>query len=178
MVICLYLLHCVLNYPTDDSNANFGVIRDLMRHFPDIQIGYSDHTLPKNMRILEIASLFGAKIIEKHFTDDKTQVGNDHYHAMDYLDLKIFKKNFYKILESVGKNQIGYIPSEEKSRLYARRSLVANRKILKGSDIKLEDLTFKRPGTGISPSKIDSVIGRTALKDINYDDIINESDID
>jgi N-acetylneuraminate synthase len=68
----LALLHCILNYPTDDKNANLGMIRALKHKFPDKIIGYSDHTLPKKMKMLETATILGAIILEKHFTFDKS----------------------------------------------------------------------------------------------------------
>ena len=83
----LALLHCVLNYPTKDENANLGMIPDLRKRFPDKLVGYSDHTLPGDMKVLEMATLLGARILEKHFTYDKALAGNDHYHAMDKQDL-------------------------------------------------------------------------------------------
>ena len=86
----LALLHCVLNYPTMDENAALGMIPALVRHFPQHVIGYSDHTLPNDMKVLEVATLLGAQILEKHFSHDKTLPGNDHYHAMDYKDLQLF----------------------------------------------------------------------------------------
>ena len=94
----LALLHCILNYPTLDENANLGMIKGLKKAFPEKVIGYSDHTLPQSMKNLEIATLLGASILEKHFTHDKTLPGNDHYHAMDKVDLKIFLKIFVKFL--------------------------------------------------------------------------------
>ena len=86
----LALLHCILNYPTLDENANLGMIKGLKKAFPKKIIGYSDHTLPKKMKTLEIATLLGAAILEKHFTHNKSLPGNDHYHAMDKNDLKVF----------------------------------------------------------------------------------------
>ena len=78
------------------------MIKHLKSIFPDVKIGYSDHTMPdKTMTILTTAYLFGADIIEKHFTLDKTLPGNDHYHAMDQEDLKIAVENF-KLLEVIG----------------------------------------------------------------------------
>src|SRR5690606_25694149 len=85
----LALLHCVLNYPTADHEANVGMILGLRRAFADKIIGYSDHTLPNDMKVCEIATLLGGRIIEKHFTHDKSLPGNDHYHAMDKSDLKV-----------------------------------------------------------------------------------------
>ena len=66
------LLHCVLSYPTADSNANLAKIPELAKRFPNRLIGYSDHTLPKNLRVIETAALLGARVIEKHFTLDKS----------------------------------------------------------------------------------------------------------
>ena len=65
------LMHCILNYPTSNENANLGMLIDLKANYPSFILGYSDHTLPDEMKILEIATLLGAKVIEKHFTHDK-----------------------------------------------------------------------------------------------------------
>ncbi|GAB6163061.1 N-acetylneuraminate synthase family protein [Desulfothermus naphthae] len=168
----LALLHCVLNYPTEDKNANLGMIFDLKRKFPDKIIGYSDHTLPKDMKTLEVATLLGAVIIEKHFTFDKTLPGNDHYHAMDKEDLKIFKSNLERIFELLGDFRKYALSSEEPARKNARRSLVAKKFISKGKVIEYEDLTWKRPAHGISPKFIDKVVGKKAIMDIHEDEIL------
>ena len=171
----LALLHCVLNYPTLNKNANLEKIKHLNNLFPRIPIGYSDHTLPKNMQILEIASILGACIIEKHFTHDKNLKGNDHYHSMDYLDLKKFKKRIAKIKEIIGNSDNEVLETEKVSRVNARRSLVSARFIPSGKVIQEDDLTWKRPGTGIEPSKINELIGKKAKLNIEEDTIlINE----
>ena len=168
----LALLHCVLNYPTPDKNANLGMIKDLKTRFPDKIIGYSDHTLPKDMKVCEMATILGSVIIEKHFTHDKTLQGNDHYHAMDKEDLKIFRKNLERIFDILGSFKVKALEDEAMSRREARRSLVAGRKIPKGKVIEKDDLTFKRPAHGVSPKFIDEVVGKVATKDINDDDVI------
>jgi len=166
------LLHCVLNYPTPDQNAHLGMISALKQAFPNKIIGYSDHTLPKDMKVCEIATLLGSVIIEKHFTHDKSLPGNDHYHAMDKEDLKLFKKNIRRNLEILGSFKIEALEAEEPARRNARRSLVAAKNIKKGKKISFEDLTFKRPAHGISPKFIDEVVGKTANIDINEDAIL------
>ena len=99
--ICL--LHCVLSYPTKNKDANLNVIKTLKRVFPDLKVGYSDHTLPdETMTILSTAYLYGAEVIEKHFTLDKTLTGNDHYHAGNPEDFKKAIKNFERIIEISG----------------------------------------------------------------------------
>lgn len=168
----LALLHCVLNYPTDDSDANLGMILDLKTRFPDKIIGYSDHTLPKDMKVCEMATLLGSVIIEKHFTHDKTLPGNDHYHAMDKEDLKTFLRNLEINFEILGKFRVQALDKEDIARKNARRSLVSLSEIKKGTIIKKEDLTFKRPAYGISPKYIDEVIGKKASIDIKEDSVL------
>lgn len=168
----LALLHCVLNYPTPDENANLGMILGLKRAFPDKIIGYSDHTLPKDMQICKNAILLGATIIEKHFTHDKTLTGNDHYHAMDKNDLTKFKKEIEETFKILGKFEVSALDDEKLARDNARRSLVASKDIKKGDIIKRDDLTFKRPASGISPKFIDDIVGRRAFCNISEDDIL------
>ncbi|MEX0719996.1 MAG: N-acetylneuraminate synthase family protein [Balneolaceae bacterium] len=168
----LALLHCVLNYPTDDENAHLGMIRGLKKKFPEYMIGYSDHTMPKEMKVLEAATLLGSEIIEKHFTHDKTLPGNDHYHAMDVEDLKKFNQKLDEILTIVGDEKVHALESEGKSRDNARRSLVAKRNIPEGKVIEYEDLTWKRPASGISPRLIDEVIGKKAVSKIEADEVL------
>jgi len=174
----LALLHCVLNYPTPDENANLGMIMDLKAKFPDKIIGYSDHTLPNDMKVCEMATLLGSVIIEKHFTHDKTLPGNDHYHAMDKEDLKLFRSNLERTFDILGSFKLIALEDEAISRREARRSLVAARHIPKGKKIELEDLTFKRPAHGVSPKYIDDVVGKVATYDINEDDIIQWKNIE
>lgn len=168
----LALLHCVLNYPTDNGNAHLGMIRGLKKKFPDLMIGYSDHTLPQEMKVLEAATLLGSVIIEKHFTHDKTLQGNDHYHAMDVKDLKKFNKKLDELLTLIGDEKVYALQSENKSRENARRSLVAKREIPKGKVIEYEDLTWKRPASGISPRLIDKVIDKVAVESIEEDEVL------
>ena len=168
----LALLHCVLNYPTPDENANLGMILGLKRAFPDKIIGYSDHTLPKDMQICKNAILLGATIIENHFTHDKTLTGNDHYHAMDKNDLTKFKKDIEETFKILGKFEVSALDDEKLARDNARRSLVASKDIKKGDIIKRDDLTFKRPAMGVSPKFIDDIVGRRAFCNISEDDVL------
>lgn len=167
------LLHCVLSYPTKDQDAHLNMIAHLKQVYPQYVIGYSDHTVPDpSMMTLNTAMFLGAKIIEKHFTYDKTLEGNDHYHAMDDMDIKTFKNNvniFYNVL---GKSFKEPLEAEKQAIKYARRSLVATTDIPAGTIITEEMLTWKRPGIGISPKFFDLVVGREAKKDIKEDDIL------
>ncbi len=166
------LLHCILNYPTDDDNANLGMIRDLQARYPDNHIGLSDHTLPKDMKTLEISIMMGVSIIEKHFTHDKTLNGNDHYHAMDKTDLKRLNTKIEKIIQLVGKYEKQALESEEPARQNARRSLVSKHSIEAGKLITEDDLTWKRPAHGICPSEINLLVGKSAKRNIPEDTVL------
>ncbi len=168
----LALLHCVLNYPTADENAALGMIPALIRHFPGCVIGYSDHTLPGDMKVLETAVLLGARILEKHFTHDKTLPGNDHYHAMDRNDLVRFTASMTRTLSLIGARRLASLPSEEPARRHARRSLVAARNIAAGAVVAMDDLTWKRPAGGISPRDYRTVIGMRARVAVEEDTVL------
>lgn len=172
----LALLHCVLNYPTADEHAALGMIPALKRHFPQHTVGYSDHTLPGDMHILETATLLGARILEKHFTFDKTLPGNDHYHAMDKEDLRHFQTRIRATLASVGELTLRALPEEEPARRHARRSLVTARAVRAGQPFAAEDITWKRPAHGISPRHYDEVLGMRARRDLPEDHILTWSD--
>lgn len=169
----IVLLHCVLEYPTPFEHANLNRIVTLKEKYPDLIIGYSDHTKPDyHVDVVKTAYNLGASVVEKHFTLDKTLSGNDHYHAMDPDDAR-------KILEGVdfiksirGSYEIKHLESETASRQNARRSLVSSVDIKAGSKITKDMLTFKRPGTGISPTELDNLIGKVAKTDIQEDTIL------
>lgn len=168
------IMHCVLSYPTSYEDANLLMIKDLAENFPDYEIGYSDHTKPdENMLVLTAAYNYGATIIEKHFTLDKTLKGNDHYHAMDCQDVIKFKDNIRFISKINGRKNKQPLICESSARREARRSIVASKNIKKGESITMENITFKRPGTGISPVDIDQVIGKQATEDILEDTLIS-----
>ena len=166
------LLHCVLNYPTLDENAHLAMIPELARKFSELMIGYSDHTLPKDMKTLEVATLLGARIIEKHFTHDKQLPGNDHYHAMDKEDLKRFHHRMDDLGKLLGEGRKQPLESENLARANARRSLVSARTIPKGKVIDSEDVTWKRPGRGIDPRDFDDLIGSKAQQEVAEDTVL------
>ncbi|MDO8502340.1 MAG: N-acetylneuraminate synthase family protein [Gemmatimonadaceae bacterium] len=175
----LSLLHCVLNYPTADENAHLGMITALRAEYPELLIGYSDHTVPDDgMTALCTAFVLGARVIEKHFTHDKTLPGNDHYHAMDVDDLKRFRVYVARLDSMIGrKAEVESIETEEISRLNARRSIVLDADVSAGTELREEMLTYKRPGTGVSPVHWDEVIGRCAARDLSRDHVLQWEDL-
>lgn len=172
----LCLMHCVLEYPTPYEHANLNKILSLKKKYPDLFIGYSDHTKPdESMEVIKTAYNLGAIIVEKHFTLDKNLKGNDHYHAMDPADARKILEGISFIDSIRGSYELKCLDTEQTARENARRSLVADIDIPKGSVIKREMLTFKRPGTGISPERIEEILGKKTLVDIAEDTILQES---
>lgn len=174
----LYLLQCTLNYPCPKENANLNMIDGLARTYPTVGIGYSDHTHPDaDMMILTAAWLKGASILEKHFTHDKTLPGNDHYHAMDVNDLKKFHANISLLIDTLGSDFKHPLSSEAPAREHARRSIVLARDVAASTVITAEDLTYKRPGQGISPLQWDDVIGMRSTRALQEDEILQWADL-
>lgn len=167
------LFHCVLSYPTKNEDANLNIISSLKKIYPDITIGFSDHTVPDEcMTILTTAYLLGADIIEKHFTLDKTLPGNDHFHSGDPSDFKKAIDNFKLVQTILGQKEKTVLKCEEIPRREARRSLVLTHDMKKGDILTEKDLIAKRPGTGISPKYQDIVLGKRLKQDVQEDELL------
>lgn len=172
----LTILHCVLEYPTPYEHANLRRIHALMKKYPDCIIGYSDHTKPDEcMDVLKTAVLMGAKVLEKHFTLDKRIKGkNDHFHSMDADDIRLFRRTLSLVEKVQGVETLECESSEAAARVNARRSIVAATDIKKGEIVEREMLTFKRPGSGIPPYKMDSLLGKVAIINIDEDTVLQK----
>jgi len=165
----LCIMHCVLNYPTEFFNANLERIKKLSVEFPDLEIGYSDHTRPEysDLAIIQAHTL-GATSFEKHFTLDKSQKGNDHYHSYDESDVLNVVSKLGNSLEMRRFSEPSFIAIQELARSHARRGIYARRDLAAGQLIQLEDLIMLRPipPIGISSAEIDSILGRRLSADI------------
>jgi len=163
------LLHCILNYPTPQENANIGQIKKLQQMFGErVAIGYSDHVRPEDdgtVPAVEMAALFGAVVIEKHFTDNKQGVGNDHYHAVDERDLRAFmdKLAVYRTLFGKDEQNLGV---QHQAISNARRRIVAATDLPVGHVISEDDLIALRSNVGIEIANWDKVVGRTVASAI------------
>lgn len=175
----LAILHCVLEYPTPYEDANLLRIETLRKAYPNLTIGYSDHCCPDpGANVIKAAYVLGARIIEKHFTLDKTIPGNDHYHAADPDDVRNIIDGIRLIDELLGTGELVALESESSARTFARRSIVAAKPIPKGSVISKDLLCFKRPGTGVSPHRINEFIGKVSIRDIDDDEQITFNMVD
>lgn len=171
------LLHCTLSYPTPTEDAALGAIVDLGRTFPECGLGYSDHTLPHDsFAAAGAAFALGARVIEKHFTLDKTKRGNDHWHAFDGADFARLVDELARLRSMLGEPVKRVLPAEKAARTHARRSLVSRGNIARGEVITADSLDVKRPGTGIEPRNLERIIGWRATRDI-ADDVTLEWDM-
>lgn len=165
--ICV--LHCIAIYPTPERLMNLQNIEMLRRAF-GYPVGFSDHSLGPALSLAAIA--LGAVVIEKHFTLDKTMFGWDHGMSMDPPEMKALVEGAHRVHAALGSARRVVGPEEMEKRTAFRRSVIAARPIEKGSVIKAEDITFRRPGTGVPPNDSYLVLGRVAKRDIAYNDMI------
>jgi len=172
----IVLLHCTIKYPTPYTNVNLKSMVTMKSIFPEIPIGISDHSIGIEIPLAAVA--LGAKCIEKHYTFDKNAgLSSDHWLAIDTNDLTSLVKSTRHIEEAMGSPFKKMDPCEEKALLYARRSLVAKKKIRKGEIITDQHIAIKRPGTGILPKFYNIVEGSAAVREICEDEIITWDDI-
>ena len=164
------ILHCNTEYPTPMEDVNLKAMLHIQREL-GIPVGYSDHTLGIEVPIAAVA--LGATVIEKHFTLDKTLPGPDHKASLEPDELKAMVSAIRNIEKAIGGSGLKEVSkSEEKNKPIARKSIVAATDIKKGNIFTPENLTVKRPGTGISPMQWDEVIGKEAKRDFQEDELI------
>lgn len=166
----LCVLHCVSVYPALPEDINLNNITELRRLFPELPIGYSDHTIGTATPVAAVA--LGAAIIEKHFTLDSARIGMDNQMAMEPGQFREMVTACNSAWSSLGRSDRVVSPSEMAQRVNMRRSIVSRRFIGKGETISIGDIDFKRPGDGFSPGQVSSVIGKQATQDIGSDEVI------
>lgn len=163
------VLHCSTEYPTAMEDVNLLAMCSIAKAF-HVAVGYSDHTVGIEVPIAAVA--LGASVIEKHFTLDKSLPGPDHKASLDPSQLKEMVQSIRRIEIALGDGIKKPTATERDNRAIARKSIVAAEPIRFGSVYTENNLTTKRPGTGISPMLLESLIGRTANKDYSIDELI------
>jgi len=163
------LLHCNTEYPTPIEDVNLRAMITLKNKF-NLDVGYSDHTNGFEVAIASVA--LGASIYEKHFTLDKTMEGPDHKASLEPHELIEIVKLIRNTEILLGSDKKTPSKSEIKNREIARKSIVAKKTIKKWDIFTEDNITTKRPATGISPMKWESIIGTTANKDYEEDEHI------
>ena len=163
------ILHCTTEYPAPMRDVNLRAMASLKAAFGG-DVGYSDHTSGIEIPIAAVA--LGATVIEKHFTLDRTLPGPDHQASLEPHELKAMVDAIRNVECAIGDGIKRPSPSELKNKAIARKSLVASRTIRAGEFFSADNITAKRPGTGISPMRWDEVIGRPASRDFMVDELI------
>lgn len=165
----LTILHCNTEYPTPMADVNLRAMQTLADHF-DIKVGYSDHTLGIEIPIAAVA--LGARVIEKHITLDNNLPGPDHRASLEPQELAAMVRAIRNLEQAMGDGIKKPTPSEEKNRPLARKSIVACRQIKQGELFSSDNLTTKRPATGITPMEWNQLIGTPASKNFQADEVI------
>lgn len=170
----IVLLHCISIYPPENKDIHLKNITMLQNTF-GYPVGFSDHSIGFSIPLASVA--LGACIIEKHFTTDKDLPGWDHEISANPEEMKIIVEESKTICESLGDFKRTVSKAEQEKKKKFRRSIVLKSDMKKGDILKEEDLLFKRPGTGFSPSEIEFIIGKELNKDLRFDHILTKEDI-
>lgn len=163
------VLHCNTEYPTPYADVNLKAMLTL-RDRLNLRVGYSDHTMGIEVPIAAVA--MGATVIEKHFTLDKNMDGPDHKASLEPEELRAMIRAIRNIEMAIGDGQKTPSCSEKKNVSIVRKSIVAQKTILKGEIFTEDNLTVKRPGGGVSPMRWNELIGKIAQKDYEIDEMI------
>lgn len=171
----LILLHAITSYPTHPENVNLRAMQTLAHEFPDLEVGYSDHTVGPVACLC--AAAMGARVLEKHFTWDRNAEGPDHMLSADPAEMKLIVDGvrLYERMRGDGVKQPA--PSEATTRRNNRKSIVLERPILAGERISAAHIAVKRPGYGIAPKHLDELVGRTVRRDLDADDVLTWEDL-
>jgi N,N'-diacetyllegionaminate synthase len=163
------VLHCTTEYPTPMAEVNLRAMQSIQASF-GVAVGYSDHTA--GIEVAIASAVLGATVIEKHFTLNRKLPGPDHKASLEPDELKTMVSSIRNIEIALGDGIKRLTPSEERNKLVARKSLVAGKAIKEGEVLSADNITAKRPGTGISPMNWDVVMGRKAVRDFAIDELI------
>lgn len=171
----IIILHCISIYPPAPEDINLKNITMLQNLYPNYPVGFSDHSIGTSIPVASIA--LGAAVIEKHFTIDKNLPGWDHEVSADPEEMKYIVEQGQIVSKALG-NYFRTLSESEKNKLQKfRRSIVLTKDLKAGSIIEENDITFKRPGTHISPDEERFVLGRTLNKDMKSDDLLSWNDL-
>ena len=167
----IIFMHCVSSYPVKLNDANLGAITSLKKKFKDCIIGYSDHTL--GIEAAKYAAVLGASVIEKHFTLNKNYSKfRDHKISANPFEMRELVKCVRNIPNIIGDGKVKLESCEKKNIKNSRRSIIANKEILKGGRIKKIDLSWVRPQKGLKPGDENKIIGKIAAKLIKKGELI------
>jgi N-acetylneuraminate synthase len=170
------IFHCVSIYPAEPETINLNNMIMLREAFPNYPIGFSDHTLGTEVPIASVA--LGAALIEKHFTLDSSKMGMDNNMAMEPKEMKKMVDGCNNVQRSLGHKERIVSDAEYKQRENMRRSVIVTKALNAGDTLSKENLSVKRPGTGLPPEQLEMLIGKTVKKALEADTILLPEDVE
>ena len=168
------LMFTTSEYPTIPMNVNLLKLKTLAKSFPKIPLGYSDHT--QGILASSLAVAFGAKVFEKHFTIDKNLPGPDHWFSADPEGLKNWVDSIRTAATMLGSEEVKATEKEEKTKILARRSIVALSDIKRGESFNQNNIGLRRPGNGLPAIMIEEIFGKKSAKKISKGDLLKIGD--
>lgn len=168
----LCILQCTALYPLFDyMEMNLNVIRTYKKRYPDAIIGLSSHE--SGIVMPAVAYALGARAVEKHFTLNRAMKGTDHHFSLEPQGMRKMVRDLNRLHEALGNGKKRYYPSELEPKKKMGKSIVIKNRIKKGTIITPEHIAFKSPGIGIPPYMIEKILGKSALKDLEADTILD-----
>ncbi len=171
----IIILHCTSVYPSRPGIIRLNNILGLRSEFPEFPVGYSDHSIGSEIAAGSVA--LGACLIEKHFTLDNKRIGMDNQMATEPLEMKSMVDACHNVHAAMGGTSRILCNEEVDQKIKMRRSIIAKNFIKKGDIISLDNIDFKRPGTGIPPSELEKILGAKVLSDIESGSVLNLNDL-
>jgi N,N'-diacetyllegionaminate synthase len=168
------VLHCTSNYPAEADDVNLRAMLTMADAFR-VPVGYSDHTLGVTVSIAAVA--MGATVIEKHFTLDRALPGPDHAASLDPVELTVLVESIRDVTRALGTSEKSPTKSELPVRALVRRSVTTRNAVAAGVQFRAADLVLLRPGNGIAPADMDSIVGRHAARDLSAGETLQWSDV-
>lgn len=172
----LIIMHCTASYPAEISDMNLNVITELIKQYPKLTIGLSDHE--NGIDAASIAYMLGARVFEKHFTLDRSYKGTDHSFSLEPQGLERLIRNLNRIPLMLGSNEKKMLPSEEEPLKKMYKSIVSGCNLQKGHVLNYNDLAFKSPGGGLKPFEYEKLLNKKLKKALSKDDLITLEDVE
>ena len=169
------ILQCTSGYPPSFEELNLRVIEDYRKRFPDIIIGYSGHENGISMPVA--AYVLGARIVEKHFTLERTWKGTDQALSLAPTGMGKMVRDFKRVHVALGRPEKRRLSVEEASLVKMSKSLVAMRPLSAGTVLSLSDIACKVPNTGLPPYRISDLVGKTLSRDMETDEPFSFADV-
>jgi sialic acid synthase len=169
------ILQCTAEYPSDHADMNLSVVQTYMQEFPDAVIGLSDHD--NGIAMALVAYVLGARVIEKHFTLNRSSKGTDHAFSLEPEGMRKLVRDVRRAAVAMGDGRKRLYDKEVSARTKMGKKIVAARDLSAGHTLGVDDLAFKSPGDGMPPYRANELIGQTLTRGLREDDALTLDDV-